>query len=129
MCQKSPQEFSEEGTSYGAFSKVSYVYEYAHLNLQNEVSCVKPQSLKATDKLKKVSILELGSFESFSLWAWPLVCGLHLKIGMNKMTKNVMGKNCPACPSQSHNVNFVRAIFTYLFIVLDHKPLIYIMYL
>lgn len=43
MCQKSPQEFSEEGTSYEAFSKVSFVCEYAHLNLQNEVSCVKPQ--------------------------------------------------------------------------------------
>lgn len=48
------------------FLKFFFVQEYVYLNLQKEVSCVKFQSLKVIDKLKKVFILELGLFESFS---------------------------------------------------------------
>lgn len=45
---------------------------------------------------------------------------------MNKMTKNVIGKN--ALPAHLRAISHLaRAIFTYVFIILDHKPLIYIM--
>lgn len=41
---------------------------------------------------------------------------------MNQMTKNAMGKKCPACPARGH---LVGAVCTYVFI-LGYKLLIYV---
>lgn len=43
------------------------MFEKAHLKLQKGMGSVRPQSSIKTGKLKKASVVDLGSFESFIL--------------------------------------------------------------
>lgn len=51
-----------------------------------------------------------------------------MKIGMNKMTKNVISREgLPCLPIFEPYGHLARAIFTCVFIILDHEPLIYVL--